>query len=99
MTKHDPRNEAGTMIAKHAFNEVEATRTMVGGSLDPGKLRTRMVERGERAEHAGDLEYDEDEVASIIDRVKKQHAAMVASSGALDDELDAADMEADNSPN
>ena len=58
-----------------------------------------MAERGERAECASDLEYDEDEVAKIIARVKAQHAAMVASSGALDEELAAADMEADNSLN
>jgi hypothetical protein len=89
MTDYDPNSNS--LIRKHEFAGVEGTRHMAAGSLDPAQIRQRMEAR------ATDLEYDEDdpasEVAKIIDRVKKQHAAMVASSGALDDELAAADME------
>jgi hypothetical protein len=89
----DRRREAGEMIAKHNFGEIEATRSMVGGSVDPGKMRQRMQARGERAD---DLEtYDEgdaaSEVAKIMAKMKKAQKAMELAGILLDAEMDAAD--------
>jgi hypothetical protein len=86
---HDPKREAGALIAKHGFDKIEDTRLMVGGSVDPGVLRTRMAERA--TDEASD-----DDTSEIIQRVLQKHAKMEEDSVQLDADLDGSDSTFDS---